>query len=71
MTSKYLKCDRCGKTLGAEEVVKHRPPDQSDTEKLIDAAREAGWTGEMSPFGSRDLCPDCSAAPHHPGETKP
>lgn len=63
MTGIYLKCDKCGATLGGEEVTtatnglhwSHWP-------QLQAAARERGWTGPLTRESDSDRCPECSKA---------
>lgn len=67
MTSKYLKCDTCGQTLGMEQVFTA----QSDvvhwgrTGDFLRAAMELGWAEYRVPperawdDGMRHKCPEC------------
>jgi len=68
MTSKYLRCDSCDATLGAQEVMKLRVPGPFDTRELVEEAKRRGWTGPMRQYLTGlerneyegDKCPACS-----------
>lgn len=64
--SKYLQCDKCGATLGAQDVIKHRTPNQADTPELLRRAKAIGWKqvsaeriGQNRMHPSVDICPKC------------
>lgn len=72
MTGIYLKCDVCHVTaLGGEEVSDHpQGLGRFEGRRLIEAARERGWTIRLKPprkpneWRDRDVldvCPACSA----------
>ena len=61
MTGIYLKCDKCGATLGGEEVTRDRNGlHWSHFKRLQEAARLLGWTGALDRDSNSDLCPECS-----------
>lgn len=61
MTGIYLRCDKCGATLGGEQVTRHeRGLHWSETSTLADEARRLGWTGALTRESNSDLCPACS-----------
>lgn len=55
MPSQYIKCDTCGKTLGAEQVIKDRHVGVGDTPALLKAAESFGWRVQ----GDMHTCPTC------------
>lgn len=61
MTGIYLKCDKCGKTLGGEDVTTaERGLHWSQWPQLQEAARKLGWTGPLTRESNTDKCPECS-----------
>ena len=61
MTGIYLKCDKCGATLGGEEVTSDQKGlHWSHFKRLQKAARDLGWTGPLDRESNSDLCPECS-----------
>jgi len=57
----YLKCEKCGKTIGGEDVT---PKQQGiptlgrfEGRRLRELAAERGWTHHPP---NDDLCPECS-----------
>jgi hypothetical protein len=61
MTGIYLKCDKCGKTLGGEEVTtKERGLHWGEWQTLKAAASQLGWTGPLTIESNEDRCPECS-----------
>lgn len=76
MTSLYLKCDKCGTTLGMEQVFKDKDPHWSMGGEFIEKARALGWVHVPDRItGSDDRCQDCAASPtpfaSSPPEPKP
>lgn len=55
MASQYIKCDTCGATLGAEQVIKDRHVGFGDTPELLRKAVDLGWKIE----GNTHICPQC------------
>lgn len=55
-----LKCDRCGATIGGEQVTANPQPPLGrwEWEKLRAAAAERGW--KFRPPGY-DYCPECAS----------
>lgn len=51
----YLKCDKCGKTLGGE--VSEPPLRIQDGQRLREVAFELGWS--VDPFNDKDICLQC------------
>jgi hypothetical protein len=65
MTGIYLKCDKCGATLGGEQVTDWSKPQGlhwSESPALAKAARERGWTGNLDRNGP-SYCPQCTPVP--------
>lgn len=61
MTGIYLRCDKCGATLGGEEVTDaSNGLHWSQYSVLLDAARKLGWTGPLTRQSNSDMCPECS-----------
>lgn len=60
----YLKCERCGKTIGGEDVTPKQQGIPTLTRrqgsKLRALAADLGWT-HLAP--DADLCPECSKMP--------
>lgn len=59
MTSIYIRCDSCGKTVGSEEC-SERGLRWSETDILKAFAISKGWTGNLSRESTNDKCPECS-----------
>lgn len=62
MTGIYLRCDKCGATLGGEEVDRSssRGLSYGEAHKLQEEARRRGWTGPLTWDSNQDRCPKCS-----------
>lgn len=60
----YLKCERCGKTIGGEDVTPKQQGIQTlkrwEGVRLRELAAERGWTHQPP---DADPCPECSKTP--------